>query len=107
MNTEYAHLTSIKEALVTLRTAAAEVEAMLPDEILSLKWQKAKHSPTPWESAHASLLVTTYDPITLRAVWVRAQIAEAMELLTRCVVQSEADAQPIGSLQLAKTRRLS
>ena len=102
---EQAYLTSIKEALVTLKIAAEENEAVLPNEIQKEKWMAGKHSPTPWNTVYSHYLNTDCDTATLMHLAIRSQLADVIEKLNWCIVQAEAEGKPIGSLQLAKVRR--
>ena len=102
---EQAYLLSIKGALATLRVAAEETEAVLPDEVQKHKWMAAKHSPTPWETVYAHYRNADCDTDMLMSLAIRSQLADVIEKLNWCVVQAEAAQQPIGSLKLAKVSR--
>lgn len=102
---EQAHITSIKEALITLRMAAAETEAVLPAAVTTHKWIAKQHSPNPWEDTYAHYCNEECDASMLMALAIRKNLAEVIALLDWCIVQSEADGTPIGSLALARTRR--
>ena len=101
---EQAYLLSIKEALATLRVAAEETEAVLPDEVQKHKWMAAKHSPTPWETVYAHYRNTDCDSEMLFNLAIRSQLADVVEKLNWCVVQAEAEGKPI-NLRLARMNR--
>jgi hypothetical protein len=94
---------SLEEAL---RGLAQSMEARLPADIKQAHWVKHNTSPAPWAEIYHEHRSVPCDEELLATLSARMMIAEILEKLNTERALLEAVGKPIGSLKLAKVRRV-